>query len=375
MKVSVIIPSLNEAETIGICIERVKTIFDRYNINGEIIVADNSDDDTPQIARSLGAKVIIPNKRGYGYAYLYAFKHANGEILVMGDADGTYDFSEMPRLLEPIIKGEADMVIGSRFKGKIERGAMPWLHKHIGNPLLTHFLNIFFKASVSDANSGFRAIRRDALEKLDLRSHGMEFASEMIIKALLAKLKIREVPITYSPRRAGRSKLNSLSDGWRHLKFMLFYAPSYLYTYPGLILSIFGLLLMSLGYFEVYFGYTPGLHSIILGSFCFLIGLQLLFLSLFAGVYEIGMGLPVSDRLMQPLLEHLTLEKGAIIGTTLFLTGFIYLIGLLVRWVGSGFVVLPLRGEDIVAFSLLTSGLQIFFNSFLLSAMIETRKT
>ncbi|MGP3703506.1 MAG: glycosyltransferase family 2 protein, partial [Candidatus Bathyarchaeota archaeon] len=325
-RVSVILPSRNEAKTIGECIRRITDVFRRYNVDGEIVVADNSTDGTSEIAKSLGAKVVTPDRLGYGYAYLYGFKHASGDILVLGDADGTYDFSEMPRLLEPILKGEADLVIGSRFRGEIKKDAMPWLHRYVGNPLLTYFLNVFFRVGVSDAHSGFRAIRRDALEKLDLGSHGMEFASEMLLKASLAGLRIREVPVTYYPRGAGKSKLKSFSDGWRHLKFMLFYAPSYLYAYPGFFLSFSGLLLMVLGYFEVYVGYTPGLHSIVFGGFSLLVGLQLLFLSLYAKVYGMGIRLLSSERLVQLLLKYFTLERGAIIGLTLFLTGFIYLV-------------------------------------------------
>jgi len=373
-RISVILPSRDEAETIGECIRRIRDVFNRYNIDGEIIVSDNSNDGTPEIAKSLGAKVVTPDKLGYGYAYLYGFKHASGDILVLGDADGTYDFSEMPRLLEPILKGEADLVIGSRLKGKIEKGAMPLLHRYIGNPILTFILNLLFKAGVSDAHSGFRAIRRDALERLGLKSHGMEFASEMILKASLMGLRIREVPITYYPRRSGKSKLKSLQDGWRHLKFMLLYAPSSLYAHPGLSLSIIGLLLMLFGYFEVYVGYAPGLHSMILGSFCLLIGFQLIFLGLFAETYRAMYSSLTFNKLIGLVLKYLTLERGILIGLTIFLVAFLYLIALFLRWFSSGFTMLPLKGEDIIGFSLLALGLQIIFNSILISATSETSR-
>lgn len=221
VKVSVIIPSLNEVETIDTCIEKVKTVFSKYELDGEIIVADNSDDGTSKIARSLGAIVVTPERRGYGYAYLYGFKHTKGEYLVIGDADDTYDFMEMPTLLEPLKKGEADFVIGTRLNGKIEAGAMPWHHRWIGNPFLTWFLNISFNAGVSDAHSGFRAITREALSKMNLEADGMEFSSEMIIEAVKRGLRIKEVPITYYKRKSNNSKLSSFSDGWRHLRFML----------------------------------------------------------------------------------------------------------------------------------------------------------
>jgi len=367
-RISVILPSRDETETIGECIRKIRDVFNCHNIDGEIIVSDNSNDGTPEIAKSLGAKVVTPDRLGYGYAYLYGFKYASGDILVLGDADGTYDFSEIPRLLDPILKGEADLVIGSRLKGKIEKGAMPWLHRYIGNPILTFILNLLFKAGVSDAHSGFRAIRRDALERLSLKSHGMEFASEMILKASLMGLRIREVPITYYPRRGGKSKLKSLRDGWRHLKFMLLYAPSSLYAYPGLSLSIIGLLLMLFGYFEVYIGYTPGLHSMILGSFCLLIGFQLIFLGLFAETYRAMYSSLTFNKLTGLVLKHLTLERGILIGLIIFLVALLYLIALFFRWFNSGFTMLPLKGEDIIGFSLLALGLQIIFNSILISA-------
>jgi len=251
VEVSVVIPTLNEADTIGICISKIREVFKQHGIDGEIIVADNSDDETPRIARSLGAKVVTPDKMGYGYAYLYGFKHARGKYIVLGDGDDTYDFLEMPRLLEPLMKGEADLVIGSRFKGRIEKGAMPWLHRWVGNPVLTGLLNLFFNAGVSDAHCGFRAIKREALEKMRLNAHGMEFASEMIIEAVRLGLRIVEVPVSYRARRGGRSKLSSFSDGWRHLKFMLLHAPKWLFIYPGSLLLVAGVILIALAFLNI----------------------------------------------------------------------------------------------------------------------------
>jgi len=370
VEVSVVIPSLNEARTIGKCIEKIKTVFRQYNIDGEIIVADNSDeDDTPQIARSLGAKVVVPDKRGYGYAYLYAFKHVRGKYIVLGDADNTYDFLEMPRLLEPLMKDEADIVIGSRFKGEIKKGAMPWLHRYIGNPILTGFLNLFYKAGVSDAHSGFRAIRRDALEKMRLRSHGMEFASEMIIEAVRRKLRIKEVPITYYPREASKSKLNSFSDGWRHLKFMLIYAPTYLYIIPGLTSCLMGALLMLFGYLRVHIGYTPGFRSMILGSLLVILGYEVSLLGIFAKIYGAHFDLFDADKVTKFILEHISLEKGATIGSAIFLAGVIYSLNLVAKWIGGGYASLPLKGEDMIAYTLLVIGLQTIFNSFFLTML------
>jgi len=376
VEVSVVIPSLNEARTIGECIEKIKTVFRQYNIDGEIIVADNSDeDDTPQIARSLGAKVVVPDKRGYGYAYLYAFKHVRGKYIVLGDADNTYDFLEMPRLLEPLMKDEADIVIGSRFKGEIKKGAMPWHHRYIGNPTLTGFLNLFYKAGVSDGHSGFRAIRRDALEKMKLRAHGMEFASEMIIEAVRRKLRIKEVPITYYPREASKSKLNSFSDGWRHLKFMLIYAPTYLYIIPGSTFCLIGALLMLFSYFRVYIGYTPGFHSMILGSLLVILGYEASLLGVFAKIYGAHFDLFDIDKVTKFILERISLEKGVAIGSAIFLAGVIYSLSLVAKWIGSGYTLLPLKGEDMIAFTLLVIGLQTIFNSFFLSMLSNWKRS
>ena len=372
IEVSVIIPSLNEEKTIGECIEKVKRVFDERNIKGEIIVADNSTDRTPEIARFLGAKIVTPDKRGYGYAYLYAFKHARGKYIVIGDADNTYDFLEIPKLLEPLRKGEADFVMGSRFKGKILPGAMPWLHKYIGNPLLTWFLNFFFKAGVSDAHSGFRAITKEALQKLKLRCHGMEFASEMIIEAVRRGLRIKEVPIIYHPRD-GESKLSSFSDGWRHLKFMLLYSPKHLFVYPGMVLFLFGfvlVLLISAG-LSKFGNVSLGVHSMITSSLIAISGYQLLLLGLAGMVYAHKADIAPENEVVDTLLDRLTLEKGAGVGLTIFLIGFAYAAYLVWNWISSGFGSLPLLKQDILAFTLLVIGLQTVFHSFFLSLLSE----
>ncbi len=361
--VSVVIPSLNEAATIGICIEKIKTVFKLYNIDGEIIVADNSDDNTPRIAESLGAKVVTPDKKGYGYAYLYGFKYANGKYIIMGDADDTYDFMEMPKLLEPLMKDEADLVIGSRFKGKIEKGAMPWLHKWVGNPILTSFLNFFFKAGISDAHCGFRAITKEALEKLNLNSDGMEFASEMIIEAIDKGLRIKEVPISYYRRKSGKSKLFSFQDGWRHLKFMLMHTPNYLFIYPGALLLLIGFLWIFSALLNIYIGYFPGVHSMIAGSLLTIVGYQALFFGLFAKAY-LGKSLP----------RFLTLEKGAIAGTLMFIAGAFHVLYMILEWISSGLRSFPSIELDIISFTLIVLGIQTFFSSFMLSIILTVKR-
>lgn len=371
-EVSVVIPSMNEEKTIGICIEKVKRVFKENNINGEIIVADNSTDRTPEIARSLGAKVVTPDKKGYGYAYLYAFRHVKGKYIVIGDADNTYDFLEMPKLLEPLFKGEADFVIGSRFKGKILRGAMPLLHKYVGNPLLTFLLNVFFKTKVSDSHSGFRAFTREALDKMNLRCHGMEFASEMIIEAARKGLKIVEVPITYYPR-AGDSKLRSFSDGWRHLKFMLMQTPKYLYYIPGFILFAVGFVLVVLmNLIHIRIGrISLGIHSMVAASFITIIGYQLIFLGLFSSAYGYQRGMIEYDRITKFIAKKIPLERGIIAGIFTFSIGFFYTLFILAKWISSGLRDLPLLNQDIFAFTLMIIGLQTVFFSFFLSMVSE----
>jgi len=222
IEVSVVMPCLNEEQTIGICIKKTLNALKRISSSSEIIVADNgSTDASVEIARYLGAKVIYQPLQGYGAAYLAGIAAAKGKYIVIGDSDDTYDFSEINRFIQLLREGY-DFVIGSRFSGEIIPGAMPWLHQCIGNPILTGILNILFKTHVSDAHCGMRAFTKRAYEKMELQTTGMEFASEMVIKAANVGLKITEIPITYYPRK-GESKLNSFRDGWRHLRFMLLY--------------------------------------------------------------------------------------------------------------------------------------------------------
>jgi len=360
VEVSVIIPTLNEEETIGICIEKVMRVFKECNIKGEIIVSDSSNDRTPEIARSMGAIVVKPDRKGYGYAYMFAFKYAKGKYIVMGDGDDTYDFLEMPKLLEPLRNGNADLVIGSRFKGKIEKGAMPFLHRYIGNPLLTFFFNLFFKMSVSDVHCGFRAIKREALERLELKTDGMEFASEMLLEACKKGLRIEEVPINYYRRKNPVSKLRSFHDGWRHMKFMLLNAPEYLFLYPGAAVFLAGVILIIASLFKIFIGYLPGVHSMIAGSLLTIVGYQTVFFNLFAKII-----------MRKNIPKILTLEKGATIGVALLVSGILYAGILVAQWVNSGFRQLPTLEHDILAFTLIALGLQTYFSAFMLSVIAE----
>jgi glycosyltransferase involved in cell wall biosynthesis len=356
--VTFIFPSKNEEKTIAEVIQKAQKAAQQLGLTYEIIVPDNSTDATPQIATSLGAKVVTPDKHGYGYAYIYALRHARGKYIVMADADGTYDLEEAPKLLQPLLQDKADIVLGTRLKGKIMPGAMPWLHRYIGNPLLTFILNKFYGTNVSDAHTGFRAAKRQAIQKLNLNTPGMEFASELLAKAAYLNLRITEVPITYYPRREGtQSKLNSLRDGWRHLKYLLILAPKFLYYIPGAAMLIAGIALMLASLLRANLGYSPGIHSAILGSMLTILGNILTGLGLIADLYLAKTTGKPTSRITN-LLTKLTVEKTLAIAATLITLGLLYTLYLFAIWIQSGYRYLPLRGENALALTLIVLGAQ-----------------
>nr|WP_310921304.1 glycosyltransferase family 2 protein [Haloarcula sp. S1CR25-12] len=361
-------PTLNEEDGVRECIDRVRTALDRIGTYGEVIISDSSTDRTPEIAREMGAIVVEPDGKGYGYAYRYAFERVRGDFVVMGDADTTYDFEKIPELLEPVRDGDADICMGSRLEGEIRDGSMPTLHQYVGNPLLTAFLNAFYDAGVSDAHSGFRVFSREALEELDLKTDGMEFASEMIMDAGARDLDIEEKPIVYHERE-GEETLDSFQDGWRHVRFMLVNAPGYLFSAPGLVLGLLGIAIMGTAVSGVSFGaVTLGPHSMIAGSLLTLVGFQVLNMGVFATVTSDPIQQP-SDRLTSWLSRGLRLDRGATVGLALFGAGTVYAAVLVSQWVTSGFAQLPLVMADILAFTAIVLGLQTVFNSFLMSAV------
>src|ERR1700677_863628 len=240
--VSVVIPCLNEAENIEECVTAALQALETMGVAGEVVVADNdSEDDSARLAELAGARVVVERRRGYGSAYLAGFAASTGRYIVMADADLTYDFKDIPRFVSALEEG-AEMVIGDRMDN-IQPGAMPWLHRYVGNPILTGLLNLFFRTGVRDAHCGMRALRRDVLERLDLRTTGMEFASEMVIRAAKQQLAITEIDIEYHPR-GGDSKLSSFRDGWRHLRFLLVHSPTYLFIVPGTVLAGLGTIIV-----------------------------------------------------------------------------------------------------------------------------------
>ncbi len=367
LQMSVVIPCLDEAETIAECVRRAFVALTGNAISGEVIVVDNgSEDGSAEIAEQAGARVLHEPERGYGSAYLAGLTAARGAYILMADADLTYDFGETPRFLSELEAG-ADMVVGNRMNN-IHPGAMPWLHRYVGNPLLSGFLNLLFKTGVDDAHCGMRAVRRDVLERLDLRTTGMEFASEMVIRAAKEKLDIRQFDIEYHPR-GGESKLSSFRDGWRHLRFLLVHSPTHLFIVPGVLMTAFGAViqLMVLGHLS-FLGRSWQIHAMIGGALLTLVGTQVVALGVFAhayGTYFMG----ERDRWFDRARSRYKLEHGLIAGGTITLLGGALGAWIVVDWISRGFGALGEEDLAVVAATLMIVGIQVFFSSFLLSIL------
>ncbi|HEY5260766.1 MAG TPA: glycosyltransferase family 2 protein [Solirubrobacteraceae bacterium] len=365
--VSVVIPCLNEAENIEECVRTACEVLRGHDIDGEVLVVDNaSEDDSAALAAAAGARVVSEPRRGYGSAYLAGFAAARGKYIVMADADLTYDFNEIPHFVEEL-DGGAELVMGDRMDN-IQPGAMPWLHRYIGNPILTGLLNLFFRTGVKDAHCGMRALRTDVVPRLDLRTTGMEFASEMVIRASKEKLRIAEFPIEYHPR-GGESKLSSFRDGWRHLRFLLVHSPTHLFIVPGMTLAGLGTLIVLLvgGGLDI-LGRSWGIHALIGGALLMVVGTQVLALGLCAhayGTYFMGERDPWFDRMR----ARFRLEHGLLLGGLFVLMGLV-LGGVIVgTWISHGFGSLADEHLAVIAATLLIVGIQIFFSSFLLSIL------
>lgn len=370
--VSVIIPCMNEEKTIGAVIRKANATLENEGIEGEIIVSDNSTDNSRKISEESGARIIIPQKKGYGNAYLAGFRHARGKFIILADADDTYDMREMPKFLTPLLAGEADFVMGTRLKGEIKKNAMPWLHRYIGNPVLTGILNWLFKTNISDAHSGMRAITREAYDRLDMKSEGMEFASEMIIEAARKKIRISEVPITYYPRHTP-SKLHSWGDGWRHLRFMMLYNPTPFFYLPGILLFILGIfmtIVLSLrGNVE-----TTSLHSFILGSMLAIIGTQMIATGSVMKVYGIIHNKIEKTGITAKMLDYHSLESGLVAGVILFFAGMALGTKILLKWISSGYGSLSEVGNAVVSVVLAAVGIQIIFSALIISIFMLEKK-
>lgn len=349
MSVSVVIPCLNEEETIEASVKEAFSAFPKDQGNVEVIVVDNgSTDRSSAIATAAGARVVVERRRGYGAAILRGFREASSEYLVMGDADLTYDFHDARRLIELLETEKADFAIGSRIKGEIEKGAMPWLHQKVGTPVLTFVLNFIFGTRVSDINCGLRAFRRACLDRLSLRSPGMEFASEMVIHAKKAGLRFVESPIRYRNRGGGEAKLRTLRDGWRHLRFILYCAPFSLFILP----SVIGIALSLFLFASERFGLQ------VMGSFLLVSAFQVLGFGVVAKTFLWVSDEFLVDRRFARFISRFRLEYGIIASFLLMATG-----------------ALVLGGVDlsslIQGFSLIAIGIQLFFASFLVSILLS----
>jgi len=346
-EISIILPCQNEEKALGFCLSQIsKTVKENY-IDTEIIVSDSSTDGSPEIARKAGVILVKHDKSGYGTAYLEALKVAKGKYIFMADADGTYDFSELPRFLKYLREGY-DFVIGDRFSGKMEKGAMPFTHK-LGNPLLSGTLRLFFGTFINDSHCGMRAISKKSFADLNLQTTGMEFASEMIIKALRKNLKIKELPINYY-RRKGKSKLKPVADSYRHMRFMLLYSPLFLFFIPGFLMFLPGAFLIFWFYFKNLYNlmFFPSLLTIA--------GYQLIIFSAFAKTYSIT-HLKESSAFMDKVYKYLSIERASILGLIIILAG-----------LGASFGFAGIR-NSIVALTLATLGVQTIFSSFMLSIL------
>jgi glycosyltransferase involved in cell wall biosynthesis len=380
LEVTVVMPCLNEALTVGTCVSKAVATLKRLNIAGEVVVADNgSTDGSQDIARTHGGRVVHAERRGYGAALQAGIAAARGKFVIMGDADDSYDFTALEPFIERLRAGD-DLVMGNRFKGGIKPGAMPWHHKYIGNPVLTGILNLFFHTGIRDAHCGLRAFRKDAYNRLDLRTPGMEFASEMVVKAALHKQKMSEVPTVLSPDGRDRPPhLRSFRDGWRHLRFLLLMCPLWLYFIPAAALLAGGLGLMA--------WLTPGtrfvagigfdLHTMLLGMLCVFLGYQTLWLGAFAKIHGWTSGLLPEDTLSRRLFDHVNLERGLIAGAALLLTGLGLCTWLMGEWWSVDLGVLDVRVTMRYAlwgFTTMVLGVQTIFGSSFLSMLGMAQK-
>jgi hypothetical protein len=375
LEVTVVMPCLNEALTVGKCVAKAVATLQRLNVAGEVVVADNgSTDGSQDIALAHGGRVVLAERRGYGAALQAGIAAARGKFIIMGDADDSYDFTALQPFIERLRAGD-DLVMGNRFKGGIKPGAMPWHHKYIGNPILTGILNLFFRTPIKDAHCGLRAFRKDAYERLGLRTPGMEFASEMVVKAALHKQKISEVPTVLSPDGRDRPPhLRSFRDGWRHLRFLLLMCPMWLFIIPSVILLTAGLGLMA--------WLTPGprtigsvgfdLHSMVLGMLCVFLGYQTLWLGACAKVHGWTSGLLPADTFSRRVFDHVNLERGLIGGAALLATGLGLCLWLMGEWWSVDLGVLDVHVTMRYAlwgFTTMMLGVQTIFGSFFLSML------
>ncbi|MDI6758505.1 MAG: glycosyltransferase family 2 protein, partial [Candidatus Omnitrophota bacterium] len=368
IELSVVLPCLNEEAAIGLCLKKIKEVFIKEGLKGEIIVADNGSlDRSREIASSCGAKVVLELQKGYGAAYLKGIEEAEGKYIIIADSDNTYDFYNLGAFLLKLRQGY-DFVMGSRFKGKIHKKAMPWMNRYIGNPILSGMCRLFFRTQLSDIHCGMRAFTVEAYRKMNLKSLGMEFATEMVVSALQNRLKVCEIPINYYPRE-GASKLRPFSDAWRHIRFMLLYSPVWLYFIPsilGMSIGFFLLLLLLKGPF-LFLGHSWDIHLMVFASLLCILCYQVFHLGVFAHSFAIRQDLLKAEPLTSFFQRHFSLEKGLALGGIIFLAGFTIMLSIFLEWFSKNFGTLYRLRESILAMTLIIIGLQTIFSSFFIS--------
>lgn len=374
--VSVVLPCLDEARAVGICVSKALRALEQMNVKGEVVVVDNgSIDGSAEIAARAGARVVHEPRRGYGAAYLRGFEAARGRYIVMGDADDTYDLSQIAPFIEPLEKGGFDMVMGTRLKGTILPGAMSWSHRWIGNPILSGLLRLFFHTRISDSHCGMRSFTRDAYERMQLRTTGMELASEMVVKALREKLAILEIPIIYHPR-IGDSKLAGPRDAWSHARFMLVYSPSYLFQLPGFLLAGIGawlIVYLARGP-RALFGHQWDFHVLLFGALALILGYNLVLFDVLAKTFSMGPGLARPGQWLQWLMTFFRLERGLLFGGLIFVAGLALEVKIFLDWVRSGYGELMAVRGIAIGMTARVLGTQTVFASFLVSLMLIGRR-
>jgi len=372
MQLSIVIPCLNEEKTLPVVIGKAYRALERLGLDGEVLVSNNgSTDNSAQVAMACGARVVHCPYKGYGNTLIYGMRAARGQWLLFADADDSYNFEEIDDFVRYLEEGY-DVVMGTRLKGKIEPGAMPLLHRYLGTPVLTRVLNRFFAIHISDCNCGMRAMTKQAFEEMKLHSEGMEFASEMLIKAGILKQSIKEVPITlYKDKRGRPPHLRTWSDGWRHLRFMMLYAPKHTFIWPGLAFLLAGLLpLIALAAGPVTVrSFKFDYHWSLLGGLMATIGFQAINMGLFAKIYSYAHNYIRSDDFLEAFKRRFTLERGLLAGAGLFGAGLLVNVGVLVKWLLTGFGALHSAGWVSLASALMVIGMQTIFSSFFVSTM------
>ncbi len=378
VEVSVVIPCLNEVKSIGPCIAKAMAAFRMCGVQGEVVVSDNgSTDGSIEFAQEHGARVVHVEGRGYGNALRKGIGEARGKFIVIGDADDSYDFSEVSRFVAKWREGY-DLVMGNRIKGEIKPGAMRWHHRYIGTPVMSAMANLFFGPGIGDVNCGMRGFTKGLYEQLGLRTTGMEFASEFVVKAAKVRARVAEIPITLWPDKRGRpSHLRTFRDGWRHLRFMLLYAPNWLFLVPGSTLFFLGIgTLMWLLPGPRHLGHiVVDVHTMLFGMTFALTGAQIISIGLFAKVFSFTERFARSQHSLERWLKRARLEQGLIAGAILTLIGGSGAIGVLWKWVASGFG--PMNDLRVVIFFLFwfLLGVQVIFSSFFLSMLGISRGT